>query len=418
MRNVTQAARQGAIGGARAALAVLALLGLSFAAFSTATAQTGYPSTPNAAGSYAQRGYQPAQPPQNGYGVAGNQSQQMQRQAPPRNDYQQQPPRNVGTRYQQRQPPAGNHYRQSPPQRTAGERHPQQRPQRPVRRRGQPLQPHTPAANRPPQSRGPAQPQQPYRVAERAEGAAAAPAAATYRRQGNEHPLMPALRWAEDGLARIKQIKDYSATLVKRERIGGEVGEHQYMFIKVRQKPFSVYMFFLGPPKLRGQEVIYVEGQNDGNMWAHPTGIKNTIVGTVSLSPTGMLAMQGQRYPITELGLQNLVTRLLEVGHHDAQYGECEVDFIEGAKINGRTCTCIQVMHPTPRRNFLFHLARIFVDDELNVPIRYEAYDWPKEPNGEPELLEEYTYLNLKLNCGFTDADFDIRNPNYQFRGK
>ncbi len=30
--------------------------------------------------------------------------------------------------------------------------------------------------------------------------------------------------------------------------------------------------------------------------------------------------------------------------------------------------------------------------------------------------MEEYTYLNLKLNNGFTDADFDIKNPNYKFR--
>ena len=34
----------------------------------------------------------------------------------------------------------------------------------------------------------------------------------------------------------------------------------------------------------------------------------------------------------------------------------------------------------------------------------------------EPELMEEYTYLNLKLNNGFTDADFDIKNPNYRFK--
>ncbi len=73
-------------------------------------------------------------------------------------------------------------------------------------------------------------------------------------------------------------------------------------------------------------------------------------------------------------------------------------------------------MHPVPRRNFLFHLARIFVDDELGVPVRYEAYDWPREPGGAPELIEEYTYLDLKLNNGFTEADFDVRNPNYAFK--
>ena len=68
-----------------------------------------------------------------------------------------------------------------------------------------------------------------------------------------------------------------------------------------------------------------------------------------------------------------------------------------------------------PRREFRYHIARIFVDDELNLPVHYEAYDWPEKPGGEPILTERYTYLNLKLNNGFTDMDFDVRNPNYGF---
>jgi hypothetical protein len=30
-------------------------------------------------------------------------------------------------------------------------------------------------------------------------------------------------------------------------------------------------------------------------------------------------------------------------------------------------------------------------------------------------LVEEYTYANLKLNVNLTDADFDVRNPQYRF---
>ena len=237
-----------------------------------------------------------------------------------------------------------------------------------------------------------------------------------YASQPGEHPLMPALRWAQDGKQNIDRLQDYAATVVKRERINGELGEYQYMFVKVRQQPFSVYCYFLGPAAIKGREVIYIKGQNNGNMWAHSTGVQDKLVGTVSLPPTGMIAMYGQRYPITELGLGNLVSRLIEIGQTDTKYGECEVKFFRGAKINNRSCTCIQVVHPVPRRNFLFHMARIYVDDELNLPIRYEAHDWPEKPGGTPRLLEEYTYVDLKLNNGFSDADFDTRNPNYQFR--
>jgi hypothetical protein len=259
-----------------------------------------------------------------------------------------------------------------------------------------------------------------YQLAERSEAAASASSAAPQLGPGqpNEHPLMPTLRWAYSGLGNLEKLPDYSATLAKRERIGGKLLDYEYMFVKLRHKPFSVYMYFLGPPSLKGQEVIFVEGQNDGNMWAHGVGFQK-VFGTVPLKPDGPVAMKNQRYPLTELGILNLTRRLVEVGEMDVKYGECEVKFYEGAKINNRVCTCIEVVHPVPRTNFRFHLARIFVDKEYNLPVRYESFDWPKEKGakvGPNELMEEYTYLNLKLNNGFTDADFDTKNPNYKFR--
>jgi hypothetical protein len=32
--------------------------------------------------------------------------------------------------------------------------------------------------------------------------------------------------------------------------------------------------------------------------------------------------------------------------------------------------------------------------------------------------MEEYTYMNVKVNNGFTDADFDSKNPAYKFGGQ
>ncbi len=276
-----------------------------------------------------------------------------------------------------------------------------------------------PASNRyspAPATRPWAPARQPLRVAEQMYTATTSDPQQLQPAKSGEHPLMPALRWARGGLENIEKLQDYSATLVKRERIGDKIMDPEYMFIKIRHKPFSVYAYFLGPAKIKGQEVIYVDGQNDGKMLAHGVGFQQTMFGTLPLAPNGMIAMRGQRYPISEIGVLNLVRRLIQVAEADSKYGECEVKYYKGAKINNRVCTCIEVVHPVPRRNFLYHVARIFVDDELNIPIRFESHRWPRKPGGAPELLEEYTYLNLKLNNGFTDADFDIRNPNYRFR--
>ncbi|MFM7846401.1 MAG: DUF1571 domain-containing protein [Planctomycetota bacterium] len=251
-----------------------------------------------------------------------------------------------------------------------------------------------------------------------AEATAKAPAA-------EGHPLDPALEIARQSLDHIHHdIADYSCTLVKRERIKGKLGESEYMFAKIRNRrvengevkvPLAVYMYFLKPDNLKGREVIYVEGENGGKLAAHEGGAKGGLLPTVWVKPDSMLAMAGNRYPITEVGIENLVARLIEKGERDRQRDECTVEFRKNAKINKRPCTVLRVVHPVERDYFDFHIAEIFIDDEHQIPVRYAAYLWPAGPGGEPQVLEEYTYLNMKINVGLKAIDFDHTNPDYNF---
>jgi hypothetical protein len=236
----------------------------------------------------------------------------------------------------------------------------------------------------------------------------------------DEHPLMPALRIAHGSYEQLSShVRDYTCILVKRERVDGKLADYQHIFCKIRHEqkqseriatPFSVYLRYLGPARIRDREVLYVEGENEGKLIARKGGGRFSYV-TLSLDPFNESAMRGNRYPIMEIGIQNLVKRLIEVGEDEIQRDlaarECRVQFFRQAKINGRVCTCIHVMYPERRAHQRFHLLRIYVDDQLYVPIRYEAYDWPDAEGEPPRLLEEYTYLKLKLNVGLTDEDFD-----------
>ena len=76
-------------------------------------------------------------------------------------------------------------------------------------------------------------------------------------------------------------VSDYSAILVKRERVNGVLSQPSYMRVKVRcprqteagSTPFSVYMKFLKPRKSAGREVIWVDGKDDNKLCVHETGI-------------------------------------------------------------------------------------------------------------------------------------------------
>jgi outer membrane lipoprotein-sorting protein len=72
------------------------------------------------------------------------------------------------------------------------------------------------------------------------------------------------------------------------------------------------------------------------------------------------------------------------------------------------------VTHPDKKPEFDFHVAQIFFDIERMIPLRYAAYMWP-EDGGDPPVEEEYTYLDVKLNVGLTDEDFNPDNKSYKF---
>jgi hypothetical protein len=239
-----------------------------------------------------------------------------------------------------------------------------------------------------------------------------------------DHPLDPAIEIARHVLTNIRtNIQDYTCRLIKRENVDGELKEYEYMFCKVRSEqvedgqvvvPFSVYLQFLKPDSLKGQEVIYVDGHNGNRLIAHQGGWKGRLTPTVELLPNSMLAMRGNKYPITEIGLENLAEKLIERAELDRRF-PCQVRILEDTRVGDRSCRCIEVVHSDARPQVEFQLARVFVDNELQLPIRYEAYGWPKRPGGNPELIEEYTYTNLKVNVGLTDRDFDRNNPSYNF---
>jgi hypothetical protein len=228
-----------------------------------------------------------------------------------------------------------------------------------------------------------------------------------FTQQPGEHPLAPALRVCKASLEEIdRNVRDYSCTLVKRERVDGELTEHQHIFLKVRHEPFSVYMNFLKP--FQGREVVYVDGQNNNKLIVLEAGWKR-VAGKLPLDPNGARAMNGQKHPITKVGIRNLTAELIRSMEADTKYAECEVT-TKDEKIGDRPATMVQVIHPIPRQNFDTHISRVFFDNELGIPIHYDSYLWPRQPGGQPPLEASFTYTNLKVNNGFTARDFDAYN--------
>jgi len=261
---------------------------------------------------------------------------------------------------------------------------------------------------------------------------------ATVAPSATESSMAEVLQIAKEALAHLRaNVNDYTATIVKQESIEGVVGEPNEMFAKIHcrhrgaklddSEPMRVYLRFEKPADVAGREVIWCEDLHDGKLIAHEAGLLGLM--TVRLDPTGLIAMRGQKYPIYDIGLTNLLKKLIERGQHDVDNPDVVVTIARDIPWDEGVCDLIEVQRAVATgRPDDFYKAEICFDRSRKMPIRYTAFGWPqgtkdrasamKAESAEllPPVLESYTYRNIQINVGLTDMDFDPANPDYQFR--
>jgi hypothetical protein len=225
------------------------------------------------------------------------------------------------------------------------------------------------------------------------------------------HPLVPALKLANQSLETLAPVKDYEAIIVKNELVGGKVITAR-MQMKLREEPKSVYLKFVEPKA--GREVIWQDGKHNGNLVVHEVGIAS-LVGKIELDPTGKMALQENRYPITKIGLRNMLTYLIERWLGDTKLTGLAVKYYPNAKVGDVTCKVIEVTYPQKKDGVKYNLTRLYIDGSTTLPVRLQNYDFPAKAGEQPVLAEDYLYMNLKTNVGLKDVDFDPENPAYSF---
>jgi hypothetical protein len=201
-------------------------------------------------------------------------------------------------------------------------------------------------------------------------------------------------------------VRDYTCRMVKRERLEGRLQPQNTMLMCVRTRPFSVYFRWQEPASLAGQEASYVAGRPDGKMRVRARGLLGAV-GFVSLDPNDPRARQASRHCITEAGIGNLIDRFAAGWQQERAWGQSQVQVAE-YEYDRRRCTRVELLHPAnPPGRFLHYRDVVYFDKEHHLPVRMEAYDWPRRPNDTGDLLETYSYATLRLNVGLGDEVFN-----------
>lgn len=239
-------------------------------------------------------------------------------------------------------------------------------------------------------------------------------------------PMSEMIDLAETALrSTIANVNDYTARLVKHEQDrSGVLQPKSESFIKVATRhpggkpgaPMKVYLRFDSPDDVKGREVIWVENENDGNLLIREAGMIGSMM-TVPIAPDSFLAMRGQRYPITEIGLTRLLEKLIERGREDEKSERVHAFKTEGHRYDGRDLTLLEIERDAPSdRKDDFSIAELVLDRSQNVVVSFRSFGWPESQSNDAPLIESYQYYDLKLNVGLTDIDFSTANPDYTFK--
>jgi hypothetical protein len=197
-----------------------------------------------------------------------------------------------------------------------------------------------------------------------------------------------------------RQYRDYTCTLLKQERIKGELGPEQEVQVKFRGSPFSVTMFWVTNSPI-GDRILYVEGKYDNNMIVRPKAklLQMLTGGAVLRKPDGAEAMKNTLRPVNLFGFQRGMNELTKVYRQAREAGDLKTAFGQFADVAGRRALVLERYLP-PKNDYPAAKTLVYIDEEYLVPICIEGFDW------EQRLSSRYLFKDIRFNVGLTDDDF------------
>jgi len=213
-------------------------------------------------------------------------------------------------------------------------------------------------------------------------------------------------KWINEAEAAYSSVTSYMAVFHKQQRVRGELLPEETILVKFK-KPHSLYMKWIEEP-YSGSELIYVEGWNNNRVRAHRGGLLRFV--TRNLAPRDSKLMKDNLRPVTDTGIGFLLTTVATHIRQAINGKGLEFSGPGEETVYGRKTQVLEVVlqnaHVTEHGGRRLVINR---DVENKLLIRIRVYD------RADQLVENYGYERLDLDARLTAADFDPKNPQYDF---
>jgi hypothetical protein len=189
--------------------------------------------------------------------------------------------------------------------------------------------------------------------------------------------------------SRLESMRTYQVKITRVERVGGQLQNEEEALLSIRRKPKGVRLEWTDGPS-KGREVIYSSTVNDRMMYVNMANSALPI-SRMSIPVDSPLALRNSRHPITEAGFDTIFDNVST--HTGSRLGSGEVtgklEYKGIVKPDGLNQACHLIERVSPAGE----TWKVYLDTLTLMPAEVVAHR-----TGNGELVERYTYKNLKPN--------------------
>jgi hypothetical protein len=205
----------------------------------------------------------------------------------------------------------------------------------------------------------------------------------------------------------LGKLRDYTCTFTRQEVRKGTLSGEEVAEMKVRSNPVGVYARFARPEAIAGMEVAYTAARKKNlKVRYRPAGTAGAR-GFQTLDTDDAKFLSANRHPVTEWTMAAGIERVAAAVAREKTLNNPVEVYTGEYQFAGRNVIRYEVLTRRPHAFRYAYRMLVYVDKETKLPLRFEAYDQPKSGAPAGDLLEAYSFSDMKLNVGLGESSFD-----------
>jgi hypothetical protein len=204
-----------------------------------------------------------------------------------------------------------------------------------------------------------------------------------------------------------QKVQSYQLVMQKQERLQGKIQKKEMVEVAFKQDPFSVSLRWREGAR-KADRVVFVKGENDDMMLAHPTGVAASLVKVVKRKVDGPEAKEAGRYPLDQFGLKNSLMRAVTSMKTAKEKNLLQVAFLGEVPVieaGNKPCYKLRRTYLEPEADGVMELT-VYVDKSTWLPVGWVMKGKTNPTTGNRDFIAEYFFKDIRLNPKFGPDQF------------